>query len=87
MGGARVAIDTPMLTAPVRIDARIETNVGAVVGCDNGMRCVLEKVGVGYGILGVGWAVVGDKPKGFEPVGRVFAGTPTVDYWWFLFHW
>ncbi len=86
MGGARVAIDTPMLTAPVRIDACIETNVGAVVGRDNGMRCVLEKVGVGYGILGVGFTVIGDKPKGFEPVGRVFAGAPAVDWWLFFFH-
>jgi len=86
MGGACVAIDTPMLTAPVRIDACIETYVGAVVGCYNGMRCVLEKVSVGYGIPGVGLAVIGDKPKGFEPIGRVLTGTPAVDWRLFLFH-
>ncbi len=86
MGGARVAIDTPMLTAPVRIDACIETYVGAVVGRYNGMRCVLEKVSVGYGIPGVGLAVIGDKPNGFEPIGRVLTGTPAVDRRLFLFH-
>jgi len=86
MGGARVTIDTTMLTSSVRIDACIETYVGAVVGRYNGMRCVLEKVSVGYGILGVGLAVIGDKPKGFEPIRRVLTGTPALDWRLFLFH-
>jgi len=86
MGGACVAIDTPMLTAPVRIDACIETYVGAVIGGYDGMRCVLEKVSIGFGIPGVGRAVIGDKPKGFEPIGRVLTGTPAMDWGLFLFH-
>ena len=77
MRGPRITINAPVFTAAVRIDARLEPDVRAVVGRDDGLRCILKELCLWRGLFVCGAVLVNLIYDVLEPVGRVFRCAPT----------
>ena len=73
----RVAIDAAMLAAAIRIEARLKTDVRAVITADDGLAVILEKLRARSGrtaiiVINFGIPVrVRFKMDFLEPVGRI----------------
>ena len=75
MGGTGVAVRAAMAASPVRVDAGVEPDVGAVVAGDDGARSISQVYGLGRCFLRVVLCRVGLYLDPLEAVLRVAGGS------------